>query len=93
VFTIGMGGSGGLFGGGNRTGIDEPLLREVAALTGGQYYFAPGGGELKRIYGDLGLALGWDWERREIGGYFAAAALAVSALGFGLAFLWLHRQP
>jgi Ca-activated chloride channel family protein len=93
IFTIGMGGRGGLFGGGSRGGVDEPVLREIAAQTGGQYYFAPSGGELSRIYNDLGLALGWDWERWEIGGYVAAAALAVASLGLGLAFLWLHRQP
>jgi Ca-activated chloride channel family protein len=90
VFTVGMGSRGGPGRGG---GIDEPLLREVAAQTGGQYYFAPNGGELNRVYNDLGLALGWEWERREVGGYFAAAALTIFSAGLGLAFLWLHRQP
>lgn len=97
VFTVGMGrrgGAGGPFGlGGRGGGIDEPLLREIAAQTGGQYYYAPNGGELRRVYNDLGLALGWDWERREIGQYVAMAALTASTLGLCLAFLWLHRQP
>jgi Ca-activated chloride channel family protein len=92
VFTVGMGSRGGGFGG-RGGGIDEPLLREIAAQTGGQYYYAPNGGELRRIYSDLGVALGWDFERDEISQYFAAAAAALSAVGLGLAFLWLHRQP
>jgi Ca-activated chloride channel family protein len=93
VFTVGMGRRGGAFGLGARGGIDEPLLREIAAQTGGQYYYAPNGGELRRVYNDLGLALGWDWERWEIGGYVATGALVISTLGLCLAFLWLHRQP
>ncbi|MBI3972031.1 MAG: VWA domain-containing protein [Chloroflexi bacterium] len=94
IFTIGMGSRGGGLGfrrGGG--GIDEPLLQEIAAQTGGQYYHAPGGGELRRVYGDLGLALGWDFERHEIGHYFAGAAVLVTVGGLCLAFLWLHRQP
>ncbi len=94
VFTIGMGGRGGFpFGGRGRSGVDETLLQEMAAQTGGQYYFAPNGGELRRIYNDLGLALGWEFERWEIGHFVGAGALALSATGLCLAFLWLHRQP
>ncbi len=90
VFTVGMGGRGGLFSRGR--GIDEELLKEVAALTGGQYYYAPNQGALNRVYSDLGVALGWDWERYEIGGYVASASLVLGVLGLGLAYLWLHRE-
>jgi len=94
VFTIGMGGRGGFpFGGGARGSIDETLLQEMAAQTGGQYYYAPTGGDLRRVYNDLGVALGWDFERREIGQYFAATAILLGASGLVLAFLWLNRQP
>jgi Ca-activated chloride channel family protein len=95
IFTVGMGGRGGPFGLGGRGGggVDETLLREIAAETGGQYYYAPSGGDLHRIYSDLGVALGWDWQRREIGQYFAGGAVAASVVGLVLAFLWLHRQP
>lgn len=93
VFTIGMGGRGSPFSGGRSATVDEPLLEEIAAQTGGQYYFAPGAGELNRIYADLGRALGWDWERREIGQYFAAVALAATAIGTVLAAWWLDRTP
>ena len=94
IFTVGMGSRGGVgLGGRGSGGIDETLLREVAAQTGGQYYYAPSGGELRRVYNDLGLALGWDWERREIGQYVAGGALAAISAALGLAFLWLHRQP
>jgi Ca-activated chloride channel family protein len=92
VFTVGMGGRA-LFGLGGGGGVDEALLREIAAETGGQYYFAPSGGSLSHIYSDLGLALGWDWHRREIGQYFGAGAIAAGAAGLMLGFLWLHRQP
>jgi Ca-activated chloride channel homolog len=89
VFTIGMGNRGGPF---SRGGIDEPLLMEIAALTGGQYYYAPNQGALSRVYHDFGVALGWDWERREIGGYVATASLVFGVLGLMLGYLWLHRD-
>jgi Ca-activated chloride channel homolog len=95
VFTIGMGGRGGgfPFGGGARGSVDETLLQEMAAQTGGQYYYAPSGGDLQRIYNDLGVALGWDFERLEIGQLVGGAAVFVAGAGLVLAFLWLHRQP
>ena len=92
VFTIGMGGSGGPFGSRGGGGVDEDALREIAATTGGQYYFAPGGGELAQVYRDLGMALGWDFVRREIGGYVAVGGLVVMMLGLGLGYLWTHRE-
>lgn len=93
VFTIGMGGSGGPLGlGGRGGGVDEEALREIAATTGGQYYFAPGGGELSQVYRDLGLALGWDFVRSEIGGYVASAALLATVLALAVGYLWLHRD-
>ncbi len=90
VFTIGMGGRG-MFGRGGGD-VDEELLQEMAAATGAQYYFAPGGSELARVYTDLGVALGWDFARREIGGYVAVASVAVAGLGLALGYLWLHRD-
>ncbi|HEU5317371.1 MAG TPA: VWA domain-containing protein [Chloroflexota bacterium] len=92
VFTIGMGGSGGPFGGGRGGGVDEEALREIAATTGGQYYFAPGGGELAQVYRDLGLALGWDFVRSEIGGYVATGGLVAAVMALAVGYLWLHRD-
>lgn len=95
VFTIGMGGRAAPFGpGANRSNsVDEALLTDIAAQTGGQYYFAPGVGDLNRIYADLGRALGWDWERREIGHWFGAGALAAAVIATSLASFWLDRAP
>ncbi len=95
VFTIGIGGRAAPFGpGSNRTNsVDEALLGEIAAQTGGQYYFAPGAGDLNRIYADLGRALGWDWERREIGHWFGAGALLGAVIATVLASFWLDRTP
>ena len=92
VFTIGMGGAGGPFARGGGGGVDEDALREIAATTGGRYYFAPGGGELAQVYRDLGLALGWDFVRAEIGGYVAVAGLTLLVAGLGLGYLWTHRE-
>lgn len=95
VFTIGLGGRSAPFGpgAGRSNGVDEALLGDIAAQTGGQYYFAPGGGDLARIYADLGRALGWDWERREIGHWFGVAALAGALIATVLGAWWLDRAP
>lgn len=42
IFTIGFG-----------TGADENLMRQIAAETGGEYYFAADGAALQRIYAEL----------------------------------------
>jgi Ca-activated chloride channel family protein len=95
VFTVGIGGRASPFGpgAGRSNSVDEVLLSEIAAQTGGQYYFAPGAGDLNRIYADLGRALGWDWERREIGHWFGASALAMTVIATVLASFWLDRAP
>ncbi len=39
--------------GGDRDGIDEAVLQQIAAETGGRYFYAPRAGDLAELYADL----------------------------------------
>ena len=38
-------------------GVNEPLMKELATLGGGRYYFAPTNADLETVLRDLGVAL------------------------------------
>lgn len=50
VYTIGIGGRGGVFG---DDGIDEPLMRKIAELTGGQFFRATTTRGLEEVYATI----------------------------------------
>lgn len=81
------GGSGG-FAGGFRRGIDEDTLREVAALTDGQYHPAESASELSAVFEGLPTTTITRHEVVELSVAFVGlgALLAVSAIG--LSQLW-----
>jgi Ca-activated chloride channel family protein len=72
---------------------DTETLKEIAKITGGQFFNAPGADELKRVYEDLGSKLGEDKEPREITVAFAGAGLVLMLIGGGLAAVWFNRFP
>lgn len=91
------GGFGGNFGGGGRDFrryllIDEPTLRGVADLTGGEYFRAENADQLNEVFRELPTQIILQKENLEISVVFAAlgALLAVSAIGLSL--LW-NRFP
>jgi Ca-activated chloride channel family protein len=79
---------GGGGGGGFRRGIDETTLREVAALTGGEYYAATSAGELQSVFENLPTTLVTIEETTEISVAFAALGALLAALAVGLSWRW-----
>ncbi|RYF42730.1 MAG: VWA domain-containing protein [Comamonadaceae bacterium] len=61
--------------------LDEPTLREVARMTGGEYHFAGSAEKLRSVYENLGSSLQVQTRETELAGLLAlvAALLAVSA--------------
>lgn len=53
IYTIGVGGRGDFF----RRGVDERTLRQIAELTGGQYYAASNLSALANVYNDIDQTL------------------------------------
>jgi Ca-activated chloride channel family protein len=96
VYTIGFGTENGSMGQGNdffgggrfRRGIDEETLKEVAALTGGEYYSATSASELQKVLNGLPTVLVTRLEKVEISVLFAALGALLIASAVLLAQLW-----
>ena len=84
------GGGGG--GGGFRRGIDEETLKQVANLTGGDYYSAETAGELEKVFEQLPTYLITKHETTEISVIFAAIGALLAGLGMALSLMW-HPLP
>ncbi|MBM4425452.1 MAG: VWA domain-containing protein [Chloroflexi bacterium] len=89
-------GGGGFFGGGGgggfRRGIDDATLKQVADMTGGEYYTAESAGELQRVFENLPTHLITRHELMEISVAFAAFGALFAGLAVGLSLLW-HPLP
>ncbi|HEX8858114.1 MAG TPA: VWA domain-containing protein [Actinomycetes bacterium] len=72
---------------------DKFTLRRVAEATGGRFFTAPTGKDLKGIYHDLGSKIGFVREKQEVTVVFAAASLLFLVAGAGLALIWFSRFP
>jgi Ca-activated chloride channel family protein len=86
----GFGGFGG--GGGFRRGIDEDTLKEVAEMTGGDYYAAESAGELQNVFENLPTSLITRHETTEISVAFAAIGALLATIAVGLSLIW-HPLP
>lgn len=71
--------------------VDEEALKSVAKITGGQFFQASSGAELKKIYEDLGTEFALESRKTEVSALFAAAALLLLVLAGVLSALWFHR--
>jgi Ca-activated chloride channel homolog len=71
--------------------LDEPTLREVARMTGGEYHHAGTAEKLKSVYENLGSQVQLVTRETEITGLIAlVAALLVIAAGL-LSVVWFRR--
>lgn len=86
-FGAGPFGGGGGGGGGFRRGIDEATLKEVSAMTGGEYYEATSARELQEVFQNLPTHLITRHETTELSVFFVA--LGALAVVFALALAWL----
>ena len=85
-----FGGFGGGFGGGGgfRRGIDEDTLKEVAEMTGGEYYAAESAAELDTVLEDLPTYLILKHQVLEATVVFAAVGVVLAAGALLLAQAW-----
>jgi Ca-activated chloride channel family protein len=85
-------GGGGFFGNGNqggfRRGIDEETLKQVAALTDGQYYPAESAGDLQKVFEGLPMNLIMKHDVVEISVAFVAAGVILAGGAILLSRLW-----
>jgi Ca-activated chloride channel family protein len=85
-----FGGGGG--GGGFRREIDEDTLKQIADVTGGEYYAATSAGELLEVFRNLPTYVVATRETTEISVFFTAFAVLIAILALVLALRW-HPLP
>ncbi|MCS7059532.1 MAG: VWA domain-containing protein [Anaerolineae bacterium] len=71
-----------------RRGIDEETLKQVAALTGAQYFSAESAGELQQVFESLPTHLITKYETTEISFAFAGLGALAAALAAVLSLAW-----
>ncbi len=71
--------------------LDEPTLRQVAQMTGGEYHQAASAEALRSVYLNLGSRLQTSPRDTELTALLALAAALVLVAGAGLSVLWFGR--
>jgi Ca-activated chloride channel family protein len=79
-------------GGGFRREIDEETLKQIADLTGGEYYAATSASELLEVFRNLPTYVVATLETTEISVFFTAFAVLVAIIALVLAVRW-HPLP
>jgi Ca-activated chloride channel family protein len=97
VSTIAFGTDGGVVNLGDRTPIPVPVdraaLKQIADQTGGVAFSAASSAELKKVYADIGSAIGYNTEQREISRWFIGFGLLALLAAAGMSLLWFSRLP
>ena len=95
VFTVGIGTPNGeiLVGEGwsMRVRLDEETLKQIAGITGAEYFYAGTAVDLKKIYQSLNSKFVLEKKETEITAIFAAAAALTLLLSALLSLLWFNR--
>ncbi|HSW21353.1 MAG TPA: VWA domain-containing protein [Burkholderiaceae bacterium] len=71
--------------------LDEPTLREVARITGGEYHHAGTAEDLRSVYQTLGSRLQTQTRDTELTGLLAMVAAILFVAGAALSVLWFGR--
>ncbi|MBP0636147.1 VWA domain-containing protein [Cupriavidus sp. AcVe19-6a] len=71
--------------------LDEPVLRAVATLTGGEYFQAGSAADLTKVYRQLSARFALERRETEVSALLSAAAAVLLVLASGLSILWFRR--
>jgi Ca-activated chloride channel family protein len=71
--------------------LDEPTLREVARMTGGEYYHAGTAEKLRSVYENLGSRVQVLTRETELTGMLALICALVAMTAATLSLLWFGR--
>jgi Ca-activated chloride channel family protein len=95
IYVVGLGTVDGEIPGGEGMAIylklDEPTLREVARMTGGEYHHAGTAEKLRGVYQNLGSRLQVQTRETELAPMLAVAAALLVAVAAGLSMVWFGR--
>ena len=71
--------------------LDEPTLREVARMTGGEYHHAGTSEKLRSVYENLGSRVQVSPRETELSALLALASAVVALTAAALSLLWFSR--
>jgi Ca-activated chloride channel homolog len=71
--------------------LDEATLREVARMTGGEYYYAGSAEKLRSVYEGLGSRLQMQTRETELTGPLALLAAMIVLAAATLSVVWFGR--
>ena len=71
--------------------LDEPTLREVARMTGGEYHHAGTAEKLRTVYATLGSRVQVQTRETELTGLIALLSAVLAITAAGLSVLWFGR--
>lgn len=95
IYVVGLGTADGHLAEGEGMSIylklDEPMLREVARLTGGEYFHAGTAEALRSVYQKLGSRLQTQTRDTELTALLALLAAMLIVAGAALSVLWFGR--
>jgi Ca-activated chloride channel homolog len=95
IYVVGLGTPDGHAAAGEGAAIylqlDEPTLRKVAQMTGGEYHHAGTAEALRSVYQNLGSRLQVSKRDTELTALLALAAAIALVAGAGLSVLWFAR--
>ena len=84
-----QGGGGGFFGGGgNRMGLNEPMLKQIASMTGGTYHLASSASQLESVFAGLPTYLIIKHEILETSVLFVALGALLAGVALLLSLIW-----
>ena len=97
IYTVGIGSAAGstlhVNGITVHTRLDEALLQNIAALTGGTYYNAENEADLRAVYDNLDPQLTLKPQKMEVTSLFTAASLLALLVGGVYSLRWFGRMP
>lgn len=96
IYVVGLGSADGVSASGGDgmpiyLQLDEPALREVARMTGGEYHHAGTAEKLRSVYENLGTRLQVQTRETEVTALLAAVAAMLMVGAGALSVLWLRR--
>ena len=71
--------------------LDEPALKEVARITGGDYHYAGTAEQLRSVYQNLSSTLQVQKRETELAGLLALLAALMAVVAAGLSVAWGPR--
>ena len=95
VYTVGLGSPEGTFlelgGRSIFVRLDEETLKQIAEVTGGEYWRVSSTLELSRVYTRLGRSIGWERKPVEVSGLASVAVAGLFLSTLAASFFWAHR--